>query len=266
MNILFFGDIMGKPGRQGLLKALPDLKLKYNADFVIANGENLSHGAGVTNASYDEIIKGGVDFLTGGNHIWAKQEIENILEQKDAKIIRPANYPPGAPGSGWKIVEVGVYKILIVNLLGRMFMKKHMDCPFRKIDEILSDDETENVKIKIIDFHAEATAEKISLGYYVDGRVSAVIGTHTHIATSDARILPQKTFYMTDAGMNGVKESVLGIDKNGAIEQFLTQRPVKIEIPESDTVCINGIFMNIDYTTGLVKNFERIEKDIIMET
>lgn len=265
MNILFFGDIMGKPGRQGLLKALPDLKLKYNADFVIANGENLSHGAGVTNASYNEIIKGGVDFLTGGNHIWAKQEIESILEQKDAKIIRPANYPPGAPGSGWKIVEVGVYKILIVNLLGRMFMKKHMDCPFRKIDEILSDDETENVKIKIIDFHAEATAEKISLGYYVDGRVSALIGTHTHIATSDARILPQKTFYMTDAGMNGVKESVLGIDKNGAIEQFLTQRPVKIEIPESDTVCINGIFMNIDYNTGLVKNFERIEKDIILE-
>lgn len=264
MNILFFGDIMGKPGRQGLIKALPDLKLKYNADFVIANGENISHGSGVTNSSYNEIINGGVDFLTGGNHIWAKNEVVNILEQKGAKIIRPANYPPGAPGSGWKVVEIGVYKVLIVNLLGRMFMKKHMDCPFRKIDEILSDDEVQDIKIKIIDFHAEATAEKVSLGYYVDGRVSAVIGTHTHIATDDARILPRKTFYMTDAGMTGVKESVLGVDKESAIEQFLTQRPVKIEIPESDSVCINGIFMDIDYSKGLVKNFEKIKQDVIL--
>ena len=265
MKILFFGDIMGKPGRQGILKALPDLKAKYNADFVIANGENLSHGAGVTNASYNEIINGGVDFLTGGSHIWAKKEIANILEQKDAKIIRPANYPPGAPGSGWKIVEIGVYKILIVNLLGRMFMKKHLDCPFRKIDEILADDALEDIKIKIIDFHAEATAEKVALGYYVDGRVSALIGTHTHIATSDARILPKKTFYVTDAGMTGAKESVLGVNKESAIEQFLTQRPVNIEISENDTVCINGIFMDIDYSTGLVKKFERIEKDVILE-
>ena len=146
-----------------------------------------------------------------------------------------------------------------------MFMKKHLDCPFRKIDEILADDALEDIKIKIIDFHAEATAEKAALGYYVDGRVSAVIGTHTHIATSDARILPKKTFYVTDAGMTGVKESVLGVNKESAIEQFLTQRPVNIEISESDTVCINGIFMDIDYNTGLVKKFEKIEKDVTLE-
>lgn len=263
MNILFFGDIMGKPGRQGLLKALPDLKLKYNADFVIANGENISHGAGVSRGAYNEMIDGGVDLLTGGNHIWGKKEVVDILNEKKSKIIRPANYPPGAPGEGYKVIENGVYKILVVNLLGRVFIKQNFDCPFRKVDEILADGDFDDIKIKIIDFHAEATSEKIAFGYYVDGRVSAVIGTHTHVATNDARVLPKGTFHITDVGMVGVKESILGKSKEEIIEEFLTQRPVKTDIADSNLIHISGIFLDMDYNTGRVDKFEKIEEDVI---
>jgi 2',3'-cyclic-nucleotide 2'-phosphodiesterase len=264
VKILFFGDIMGKPGRQGLIKMLPSFKLKYDADFIIANGENLSHGAGISRGAYNEMMDGGVDFLTGGNHIWGKKEVIDILNEKKSKIIRPANYPPGAPGEGCKIIEVGIYKVLVVNLIGRVFIKQDFDCPFRKIDEILSDDDLSDVKIKIVDFHAEATSEKIAFSYYVDGRVSAVIGTHTHVATNDARILPNGTFHITDVGMVGVKESILGKGKEEIIEEFLTQRPVKTDIADGNITHISGIFLDMDYNTGKVETFEKIEEDAVI--
>lgn len=266
MKLLFFGDIMGKPGRQGLLKALPDFRLKYDADFVVANGENLSHGAGVSMSAYNETINGGIDFLTGGNHIWGKREIIDILNDKKSKIIRPANYPLGAPGGGYKVLEIGVYKVMIVNLMGRVFIKQNFDCPFRKIDEILEENNFEDVKIKIVDFHAEATSEKIAFGHYVDGRVSAVVGTHTHVATNDACILPNGTFYITDVGMVGVKNSILGKGKEEIIEEFLTQRPVKTDIAEGNMVHMSGIFLDIDYNTGKALEFEKIEEDVNIES
>lgn len=258
MNILFFGDIVGKPGRQGLIKILPDLKLKYNADLAVANGENLSHGVGINRAAYNEIMDGGINFLTSGNHIWAKKEINDILNDNNANIIRPANYPPGAPGQEYKILEIGAYKVLFINLLGRVFMKKNLDCPFRKFDEILIDEELNNIKIKIVDFHAEATSEKIAFGYYIDGRVSAMIGTHTHVATNDLRILPMGTFSVTDVGMVGVRESVLGKEKEGIIKQYLTQMPVKTDIAENNDIQVNGVFLKINNKNGAVDKFEQI--------
>lgn len=262
MNILFFGDIIGKPGRQGLIKILPDLRSKYDPDLVIANGENLSHGVGVTHAAYKEIIDGGVDFLTNGDHIWAKKDVKNILEEMDSKIVRPANFPPEAPGEGYKVLEAGAYKILIINLLGRVFMKRDYDCPFRKIDEILSDDELDDIKIQIVDFHAEATSEKIAFGHHIDGKISAVIGTHTHIPTADAQILPKGTFYITDVGMVGPKDSIIGKGKEAIIKQYLTQMPVKTDIADDDNIIVSGIFLDIDNKSGKVKKFEQINEEV----
>lgn len=264
MKILFFGDIVGKSGRQGLIKILPDLKSKYNADLAVANGENLSHGSGINRAAYNEMIDGGIDFLTSGNHIWAKKEINDILNDSNARIIRPANYPPGASGQGYKILEIGAYKVLFINLLGRLFMKKSFDCPFRKVNEILDDEELNAVKIKFIDFHAEATSEKIAFGYHVDGRVTAVVGTHTHVLTNDARIFPQQTFYITDAGMVGPRESVLGIDAKLAIQEFITQRPVKMDASMDNNIIVNGVFLDIANDTGLVKKFDIIKEEVML--
>jgi len=208
-KILFFGDIVGKIGRKAIKKVIGDYKKKYSPDFIIANAENLAHGTGATESTLNEMLEAGINFFTSGNHIWKKKEIISVFEEKRIPLIRPANYPEGAPGQGYQLVEVGTKKLLVVNLLGRVFMKEDMDCPFRKIDEILKKYSKENLSGIFVDFHAEVTSENVAFGFYVDGRVSAVVGTHTHIPTADNKILPQGTAYVTDVGMVGARDSVL---------------------------------------------------------
>ena len=227
MRVLFFGDIIGRPGREALKKILPEWKKKYQPDLILANAENLAHGIGITRKSVKEISEAGVDLLTSGNHVFDKREEISLLEDKDALIIRPANYPPMVIGQGHKIIEIGVKKVLVIILNGRVFFKVSLDCPFREADRILKEYEDEKFSAIIVDFHAEATSEKIAMGYYLDGRVSAVLGTHTHVATADERILPGGTAYISDVGMVGPIDSVIGIDKKNILKGFLTQTPQK---------------------------------------
>jgi len=231
MNILFIGDIYGRPGRSALKKLLPTLKEEIKADFVIANIENASSGVGVTVESYQDLKKLGVDVFTSGNHIFDKREIIPVLKDRNEIIIRPANFQEGTPGRGVWTGEIGTTKLAVVNLMGRVFMREGLEDPFRAADRILTD-----LKdcVVIIDFHAEATSEKRAFGYYVDGRASAVIGTHTHVPTADAQMLPKGTAYITDVGFTGPQESVLGVDKEVIIHNFLTSPSAPFEVAGGD--------------------------------
>ena len=238
MRILFFGDIFGRPGREGVIKILPQLKKKYNPDVVGANVENLAHGHGLSKEALAD-IQGAVDFFTSGNHVWEGKDSKELLEDETLPLVRPANYPPRAPGKGFCVVQVATKKLLVVNLMGRVFMKVQLDCPLRKADEILThytvdeeDTDKEKVDAIFVDFHAEATSEKRVLGFYLDGRVSCITGTHTHVPTADEQILPKGTGYITDAGMCGAKDSSIGADKDIMIEEMLTQVPQKKEVGE----------------------------------
>jgi|SaaInlLV_10m_DNA_2_1039722.scaffolds.fasta_scaffold26692_1 2',3'-cyclic-nucleotide 2'-phosphodiesterase len=263
IKILFFGDIMGKIGRKGLTKALPKLKKKYKPDLVIANAENLAHGKGITEKTLKEMISAGVDFFTSGNHVFSNAaEVEQILSEGKLPIIRPANYPPGVPGDGYRVVEVGAYKILIVNLMGRVFFREQFDCPFRKLQEILDEYKDSNLAGVIVDLHAEATSEKNALPRYFDGQISAVIGTHTHVQTADEQILEKGTAMISDAGMVGLKNSSLGVGLDNVMKNFLTQTPAVHEIPETGTCQIDGIFAIIKPETGLAESIERIKINV----
>ncbi len=246
MNILFFGDVVGRPGREALVKILPKLKKKYEADFVIANGENLAHGRGITKKTASFVLKNGVDLLTGGNHIFAQEEGLSLLADKEVPIIRPANYKEGTPGKSEFILKKEDKKIFVFNLIGRVFMKDEVDCPFRKADEILERVKKEKFQAVIVDFHAEVTSEKKAMGHYLAGRVSAFVGTHTHIQTNDPMILKEKTAYITDLGMVGVADSVLGADKERVLAQFLYNEPFRYEISEEGEVEIDGVFLKIE--------------------
>jgi len=224
MNILFLGDIFGKPGRQAVRSVLPELKKQILPDIVIANVENIMHGRGVNMNSLEEMKEAGVDFFTSGNHIFDNSKVLTFIDDKNVHLIRPANYPIGTPGRGFDLFTTASgKKILIINLLGRVFIREHTDCPFRAIDKILDRFKNIDLDAVFVDFHAEATAEKVALGMYLDGRVSAVIGTHTHIATADARVLPKGTAYQSDVGFVGPLNSVIGIDSENSIKGFLTQ-------------------------------------------
>jgi metallophosphoesterase (TIGR00282 family) len=262
MKILFFGDIVGKIGRKAINKVLPELKKELRPDLVLANGENLAHGKGVTEKTIKEVVEAGIDFLTSGNHIWAEKKVIPILEEGKLPLIRPANYPPGTPGAGEKIIEVGGMKVLIINLMGRVFIKEDLDCPFRKIDKILEEYKKEKLTAIIVDLHAEATSEKQAFGWHVDGRVSAVVGTHTHIGTSDGQILPQGTAYITDIGMVGAKKSVIGVDKSIIQKIFLTQMPTLHEIPEEGICTFNAVLVEIDPKTKKATKIERIDREV----
>lgn len=257
MRILFFGDIVGKPGRLILRKRLPSLREEKGADLVIANGENASGGIGLSGDTMRELFGAGIDILTSGNHIWKHKEMYNLLNN-EPRLIRPANYPQGAPGSGLVIHELkNGSKVAVMNLLGRTFMDS-IDCPFKKVDELLASI-PDDVRIRIIDFHAEATSEKKALSFYVDGKVSAVIGTHTHVQTADAMILHKGTGYLTDAGMCGVEESCLGMEPKVIIERFMTGLPQRFKVAKG-TEHINGLFMDIDDETGLCTTIEIIRE------
>ena len=266
MKILFFGDIVGRPGREGVTKILPRLKEKYNPDIVGANVENLAHGHGISNETIREISDAGVDFFTSGNHVWEGKDSRELLQDKELPLARPANYPPGAYGKGFYTVRVATKKLLVVNLMGRVFMKTQIDCPFRGADEILQmyglDSEgadKEKIDAIFVDFHAETTSEKRILGFYLDGRVSAIAGTHTHVPTADEQVLPKGTGYITDAGMCGAENSSIGVDKDIMIEEMLTQVPQRKEISEGGACEIGAVLFDID-KNGLCKKVKRIRE------
>lgn len=255
VKILFIGDIIGKPGRQALSRELDRLVDRYAVDLVIANGENAAGGFGLTLDTAKELFDMGVHCITSGNHIWDKKE-QVPLVLADKRILRPSNYPEGAVGVGSAVFTTpGKVKVAVLNLEGRIYMK-NLECPFRAADQEIERLRQET-PIIFVDFHAEATSEKAALGWYLDGRVSAVIGTHTHVQTADERILTQGTAYMSDAGMTGSFDSVIGIGKEEAIRKFLTQLPVKFEIPKKD-MRINGVVIAVDETSGNAVNIERI--------
>ena len=258
MKILFIGDIFGQPGRETVKKLLKSYKDTHKIDLVIANGENMKHGKGITEDNIREMRNAGVDFFTSGNHIWKEKSVNEILQNDRIPLIRPANYPPYDPGKGYKIIETSSHKkVLVINLLGRLYMSVQLDCPFRTIDNILKETENSEFDAIIVDFHAEATSEKAALAYYVDGKVSAVLGTHTHVQTNDARILPNGTGFMSDVGMTGPYDSIIGVRKDEIIENFLTQMPVKHEIPDGETI-FNAVLMEIE--NGLTKSITPVKE------
>jgi metallophosphoesterase (TIGR00282 family) len=255
VKILFIGDIIGKPGRQALSRELDRLVDRYAVDLVIANGENAAGGFGLTLETSRELFDMGVHCITSGNHIWDKKE-QVPLVLADKRILRPLNYPEGAAGVGSAIFTTpGKIKVAVLNLEGRIYMK-NLECPFRAADREIERLHQET-PIIFVDFHAEATSEKSALGWYLDGRVSALVGTHTHVQTADERILSQGTAYLSDAGMTGSFDSVIGIGKDEAIRKFLTQLPVKFEIPKKD-MRINGVVIGVDEVSGKAISIERI--------
>lgn len=265
-KILFIGDIIGKIGRAGVRNLLPKLKKSFKIDLVLANVENLAHGKGVTDKTLKEIKEAGVDIFTSGNHIWKKRkEVEEIFQKQKFFLLRPANYPPNVPGVGEKIFTINKEKILIINLIGRVFFKEDFDCPFRIIDKILKKYKKEKLSAIIIDFHAEATSETRALGFYVDGRVSAVLGTHSHIPTADAKILPNGTAYITDTGMVGAENSIIGVEKESVIKTYLTQINHQFVFPEKGECAFNSVLVELDLKTAKAIKIKRVDKKTMVE-
>lgn len=248
---MVIGDLVGRPGRKAISQFLPTLRQEYSLDLVIANGENAAGGIGLTPGTAKELLGLGIDVLTSGNHIWAQKEIIPLLDS-ELPILRPLNYPPGVPGRGY----LSIGRVVVVNLLGRVFIGD-FDCPFRAMDELLARLEE---KIIIVDFHAEATSEKVAMGRYLDGRVSAVLGTHTHVGTIDAQILPGGTAYVTDIGMTGPADSVIGDDTEAVIQRFLTQMPHRLGVGKGKLV-LNAILVGVDEETGKATSIERIYRE-----
>ena len=261
MNILFFGDLVGRPARMALKQILPSYKEKYKVDLVIANGDNLAHGKGVTKNTLEEIKGYGVDIVTCGDHTWDTSQAIEICKSGDYDFICPANYPVLDHKKGYKIIEVNSKKVLVLNLIGRVFLKDHPDCPFRVVDKILEDNAKE-FDIAIVDFHGEATSEKRALGLYLDSRVSCFLGTHTHIQTADEQIFPGGSAYISDVGMVGPEDSVLGCKKESVIDQMITQSKFRYEISDDDNILIGAVVVEIDDENSMAKKILRINEVI----
>jgi 2',3'-cyclic-nucleotide 2'-phosphodiesterase len=249
MRVLFLGDIVGSRGREAVLGSVPRLRRDLQLDVVIVNGENAAGGRGTTAKICDELFAAGVDVVSGGNHTFQQRDFYPYLDQADA-VLRPANYPPGAPGHG----VVHLDGLTVINLIGRTFMGSDYDDPFRFADTLLA--EVPGSNAIFVDFHAEATSEKQALGWYLDGRVAAVVGTHTHVATADARVLPKGTAYCTDAGMCGARDSVIGDDADAVVSRFLTQMPTRLPAAEG-VAMLNGVVVDIDPATKLATSITR---------
>lgn len=255
MKILFLGDVVGKPGRRALAERLTALRRECGADLTIVNGENAAGGRGITPAIADEMLELGVDVITSGNHIWAQQSIVAYLAT-ETRLLRPDNYPPGAPGSGVYIGHTRADQpFAVINLQGRVFMPD-IDCPFQAVDAAI-EEIGERAKVIFLDMHAEATSEKLSMGWYCDGRVTAVVGTHTHVPTADSRILPGGTAYCTDVGMTGPYDSVIGTRPDLALERFLTARPVRFQVASSN-LRLAGVIVDADLETGRAKTIRQV--------
>ncbi len=254
MLILAIGDVIGKPGRRAVKELLPGLRQKYGLDLVIANGENAAGGLGLTSTTARALFDAGVDVLTSGNHIWAHKEIIPYLNS-NMLILRPLNYPSGVPGRGYLLEG----QVMVVNLMGRAFIGS-FDCPFRAMDQLLAELKHKPPVI-IVDFHAEATSEKIALGRYLDGRVSAVLGTHTHVGTIDARLLPNGTAYVTDIGMTGPIDSVIGDDAEAVLHRFLTMMPHRLSVGKGKTE-FNAVLVEVDDNSGRATSIDRICEEV----
>ena len=254
MLILAVGDIIGRPGRRAIQELLPDLRQQYRLELVIANAENAAGGIGLTSTTAKELLDAGVDVLTSGNHIWAQKEIIPYLDGQ-MPILRPLNYPPGVPGKGYIINS----QAMIVNLIGRTFMG-NFDCPFKAMDKLLAEVKPKPPVI-IVDFHAEATSEKVAMGRYLDGRVSAVLGTHTHVGTVDAWLLSQGTAYVTDIGMTGPIDSIIGDEAEAVINRFLTMMPHRLSVGKGKTI-FNAVLVRVDENSGRATSIDRIYREV----
>ncbi len=259
MKILIIGDVLSKTGRLALNNGLYGLKKKLGVDFCTANVENGAGMFGVTRKVVEEISASGVDVMTSGNHIWDKQEGILLLDERN-DMLRPANYPPGVPGRGWRVYAAGPVKICVINLQGRTFMPD-IDCPFRAADRVLSELDP-GVRIIVVDFHAEATSEKLALGFYLDGRVSVLAGSHTHVPTADERIFPGGTAFQSDVGMAGPFNSVIGVKPGQVIERYLKGINVRFQVG-GDNPVIQGMLVDIDESTGKARNVERIHQPVV---
>lgn len=258
MKILFIGDIVAKPGRQLVQKLLPGIRKKERIDFALANAENLAHGRGVTKETLDEMLGSGVDYFTSGNHVFHQENFAEILNDESFRILRPANYPSDLPGRGFTKLDLNGINLLLVNLSGNTLIKGPLSDPFRKADEILDQFLTEKQLVTIIDFHAELTSEKRAFGFYLDGRVSAVLGTHTHVGTIDSQILPQNTAYITDVGMTGSYDSVLGVEKEIIIENQMNPFPQRFEWEKEGRKIFNSVVLDFD-KNGRAKKIKRLD-------
>jgi metallophosphoesterase (TIGR00282 family) len=253
LNVLLIGDIVGKLGRRTVSSVVPPLREERSIDVVIANGENTAGGRGLTPGTAEELFRAGIDIITSGNHIWENRDVYQILDDESVPLIRPLNYPDGTPGRGIiKRDGLGV-----INAMGRTFMGVSIDDPFRALDAAL--EEVRDCRVTILDFHAEATSEKIAMAYYLDGRIGAVVGTHTHVPTSDTRILPNGTGYVTDLGMCGALHSVLGMETERVIERFLTQMPNRFDPVDSGPAVFNSVLISFDEDSGRATAIERID-------
>ncbi len=258
MNILFIGDIVGKPGRRAVAEVLPEFKKTETIDLVVANGENLSHGRGISLTHYDAMREAGVDWLTSGNHIWARPDFFPYLDDPTIQILRPANYGRTAPGRGLASFTLGKTAIHLLNLQGRVFMPEATDNPFSVFDQLT----TKLKGIILVDFHAEATSEKWAFGHHVTDRASVVVGTHTHVPTADERILGVGTAFISDLGMSGAIDSNIGAAKETIVSHFLTGLPWRYEVAEDGPIWFNALFVTIDDTTHRATAIKRIQKVI----
>ncbi|MCY8521980.1 2',3'-cyclic-nucleotide 2'-phosphodiesterase [Bacillus atrophaeus] len=254
MRILFIGDVVGSPGRDMVKEYVPKLKTKYKPHFTIINGENAAHGKGLTEKIYHSLMQAGADAITMGNHTWDKKEIFDFIDEVP-HLVRPANFPEGTPGKGITYVKANGKELAVINLQGRTFLPP-LDDPFQKVDELIAEAAKRTPYI-FIDFHAEATSEKLAIGWYTDGRASAVVGTHTHVQTADNRILPKGTAYITDVGMTGPYDGILGMDRETIIKRFKTNLPVRFSVAEGKTT-LSGVVIDIDDQTKKAVKIERI--------
>lgn len=258
MKLLFLGDIVGRSGRDAVVQALPKLRAEHALDFIVVSGDNAAGGFGITGDICKELFVAGADVITGGDHIWDQKDISKYLAN-EKRLLRPANFPDRAPGRGYGLFENNAgKKLFVLHLLGQVFHKEHTHCPFATADKLL-----DGIKLSaqpiLVDMHAEATSEKMAMGKYLDGRVSAVVGSHTHVPTADARILPKGTGYQTDAGMCGDYDSVIGFEATGPLERFLTKIPrIKMEAA-SGTATVCGTLIETDDKTGLAKSCQAVQ-------
>ncbi len=260
MRLLFLGDVIGRPGRRAVALALRRLRAQGAVDFVVANAENAARGKGVTAKVAEELRDAGVDVLTSGNHVWQHREILPYLRENE-RLLRPANFAPGVPGRGWTVRQArSGQPVGVVNLIGRVFMGP-ADCPFRAAEAIVPEVARE-ARVILVDMHGEATSEKVAMGRFLDGRVSAVLGTHTHVQTADETILPAGTAYLTDAGMCGPEDSVLGMRTGPVVGRFLDQLPVRFEVSEQGPVLVQGALVEIDDGTGRATQIARIRERV----
>lgn len=258
-RVLFIGDVVGQPGKYVLSRVLKELREDLRPDLVVANGENLAGGKGVTPNLAAKCFGFGVDVLTTGNHVWKNREVFRIVDT-EPRLLRPLNFPPGAPGRGFGLYGPADRPVAVINLIGRINLL-HVDCPFRAMDELLASPALRDVRLRIVDFHAETTSEKVAMGWHLDGRVTALLGTHTHVPTADEAVLPGGTAYITDVGMTGPHDSVLGVEKRRIVEHFITQMPVQFAIAEGD-LRLNAVVVEADPATGRALSIRRLSRKV----